>query len=80
MYHVYLLLCKDGSIYTGTTNNIERRLKEHKTKNGSVYTSAKGAKEIIYQESFPTRSEAMKREVEIKKWRREKKLELVNGS
>jgi putative endonuclease len=77
MYHVYLLLCEDNSIYTGVTTDIERRFSEHKNKHGSAYTNAKGAEKIIYQEQFLTRSEAMKREAEIKKWRREKKLELI---
>jgi len=62
MYFVYLLLCRDGSIYAGVTTDVDRRLKEHKTKHGSAYTRVKGVVKIIHQESFLTRSEAMRRE------------------
>jgi len=78
MYYVYLLQCDDGSIYTGTTDDLARRLSEHKSKSGGHYTQSHKAEEILYTEQFPTRSAAMKREAQIKGWRREKKLALVN--
>ena len=76
-YFVYLLECEDRTIYTGITTDVERRLKEHKDKTASHYTSAKGAKRMLYQEELSTRSEALKREAEIKKWPRKKKLALT---
>jgi len=78
MYYLYILLCKDGSIYTGVTNDIERRFSEHKNKKGGHYTSSHRAVKIIYKEEYPTQKEALKRERQIKGWRREKKLALIN--
>lgn len=76
-YFVYLLECKDGSIYTGITTDVERRFAEHKNGTGGHFTRAKGAKRILYTEEHPDRSSASKREAEIKKWPREKKLGLI---
>jgi putative endonuclease len=76
MYFVYLLECKDGSLYTGVTTNVERRFAEHKSGIGGHYTSSKKVVRIVYTEQHPNRSSALKREAEIKSWRREKKLAL----
>ncbi len=76
-YFVYLMRCADGSIYTGITTDIERRFGEHKAKLGGSYTRAHGARAILYSEKHPTRSAALKREAEIKRWPRGKKLALV---
>lgn len=70
--------CKDGSLYTGITTNVERRFSEHKSGIGGHYTSAKKVVKVVYTEQFPDRSSASKRESEIKSWRREKKLNLIN--
>lgn len=78
-YFVYLLKCADGSIYTGITTDVERRFKEHKTKIGGHYTRAHGAQSILYVERCGTKSEALKREAQIKSWRREKKLDLITS-
>lgn len=77
MYYVYLLQCADDSIYTGTTNNIQERLKRHKDGSGSRYTRAKIAVRMVYTEEQPSRSAALKREAEIKSWTRQKKLNLI---
>ncbi len=77
MYFVYLLECEDGSIYTGITTDVVRRFEEHKNGIGSSFTRAKKAKRIAYTEEHTDRSSALKREAEIKKWPREKKLGLV---
>ena len=79
MYHVYLLECADKSIYTGITNNLEKRLKQHKNKKGGRYTTSHGAKKFVRTESFSTKGGALKRELEIKSWPREKKLELIKS-
>lgn len=79
MYYVYILQCNDDSLYTGITNDIERRLSEHKSRIGGHYTASHSVKEVVYTEKFKTRSEALKREAEIKGWRREKKLALISS-
>ncbi|MEK7583368.1 MAG: GIY-YIG nuclease family protein [Patescibacteria group bacterium] len=76
MYFLYLLLCRDHSIYTGITTDVKRRFQEHKAGKGGHYTSAKRAVKILYTEKFKNRSEASKRESEIKSWPRERKLKL----
>ena len=75
-YFVYLLKCKDNSIYTGITTDFKRRFNEHKNKKGGHYTSSHEVLKILYVEKYPTRSDALKREAEIKSWRREKKIKL----
>ncbi len=79
MYFVYLLECADKSIYTGITTDIQRRLKQHKDGTASRFTRAKGARRMIYSEEQSSRSAALKREAEIKKWPRERKLALARG-
>ena len=76
MYFVYILKCKDGSLYTGITTDLKRRFKEHKDGIGGRYTRAKKVKRLVYSEKHPDRSSASKRESEIKKWSRGKKLKL----
>jgi putative endonuclease len=78
MYFVYLLLCSDGSLYTGITTDVSRRLDEHKNKKGGHYTAAHGANRIVRTEQYATRSIASKREAAIKKLARAKKMELIN--
>ncbi|MBI2514693.1 GIY-YIG nuclease family protein [Candidatus Wolfebacteria bacterium] len=77
MYFVYLVLCKDKSIYTGITNNLKRRLKQHQSQKAGSYTRSHKAVKILHTEQFPTKSQALRREAEIKSWRREKKLKLI---
>ncbi len=79
MYFVYILFCNNGSFYTGSTNNVEKRFKDHLLGKGARYTKSHKPIEIIYQEEFSTKSEALKREVEIKNWSREKKEKLVQS-
>lgn len=76
MYFVYIIECSDKSLYTGITTNIQRRFNEHKSGVGGYYTSSKGVMKIIYIEEHPNRSSALKREAQIKGWRREKKITL----
>ncbi|MDP3729869.1 MAG: GIY-YIG nuclease family protein [bacterium] len=77
MYYVYLIQCEDNSIYTGITNDLERRFLEHKNKIGGHYTRAHKVEKVLYTEKYHTRSEALKREAQIKGWRRDKKLSLI---
>lgn len=80
MWFVYILKCKDGSFYTGISNNPDRRFLEHKNKKGGHYTSSHGVVERVYLEECIDKSAALKRERQIKGWRREKKLSLINLS
>lgn len=77
MWYVYLILCKDNSIYTGITNNLGQRLINHKNGKGGRYTRSHKIIKLLYSEKTETRGEALKREALIKRWRREKKLGLI---
>lgn len=77
MYFVYILECADKSLYTGITTDVERRLEEHKSKKASHYTNAHGAVKIVYTKQFKDRSSALRREAEIKRLTRDKKLLLI---
>ncbi len=77
---VYILECADKSLYVGSTNNLEKRLKEHNnSKNGAHYTKIRRPVFLRYSETFSTLGEARKREVEVKKWPRNKKLALISN-
>lgn len=76
-YFVYILECADGSLYTGITTDLVRRLEEHKAGTASRYTRAHGAVRMRYSEEQPSRSAALKREATIKRLPREKKLALM---
>jgi len=78
-YFLYILKCKDGSLYTGITTDVKRRFEEHKSGKGGHYTRSKKALKIIYTEKCKDRSSASKRESEIKKWSRVKKFRLINN-
>ncbi len=79
MYFVYIIECRDGSLYTGITTNVQRRLKEHKEGKGGRYTRAKKVKKLLYFEKSKNRSSASKREAEIKCLPKSKKLLLVSS-
>lgn len=79
MSFVYILRCKDDTLYTGYTTDLTRRIKEHNSKLGAKYTRNRTPVELLYFEIFKTKSQAMKRECEIKKMTREKKLELISN-
>lgn len=77
MYYVYIIECSDKTLYTGITTDVERRFKEHRSGKGGACTRAKKVKKILYTEEYKTRSEALKRELEIKSFDRQKKLNLI---
>ena len=78
-YFVYILGCADKSFYVGCTNNLEKRIKEHnESKFGAHYTKIRRPVILKYFEEFEGLKEARRRESEIKGWRREKKLNLIN--
>ncbi|MDQ5962864.1 MAG: putative endonuclease [Patescibacteria group bacterium] len=75
MYFVYIVECCDASLYTGCTNNIEKRIKEHNEgKRGARYTSTRRPVVLKYTETYKTIGEALKREATIKTWPKKKKL------
>jgi len=77
-YFVYILECADKSLYIGSTNNLEKRLKEHnELKKGAHYTKIRRPVVLRYFETLATFAAARRRETEIKSWRRDKKLELM---
>lgn len=76
---VYILKCKDNTLYTGWTNNIEQRINAHNEGKGAKYTRGRLPVELLYFESFATASEAMKREWAIKKLSRKEKIKLISG-
>lgn len=80
MYFVYLLRCKDGSLYCGITTDLARRLAEHKSGKGSKYARARKAGRIVYVERKRNRSTASKREAVIKRLTRLQKLALIQNS
>ncbi len=77
MYFVYILQCKDRSLYTGITNDISRRLEEHQKRKGGRYTRSHPVERIAYAEEASDRAGALRREAEIKRWPRNKKLDLI---
>jgi len=79
-YFVYILTCSDGSLYTGITNDLKRRVSEHNEKIGSRYTRSRLPVILSYSEEYENKPEALKREYEIKRLRRQEKLELVNSA
>jgi putative endonuclease len=74
---VYLLRCVDGTIYTGWTNDVTRRVRAHQQGQGARYTRTRRPVELIYHECLPSRRAAMHREVEIKRMSRARKLALA---
>jgi predicted GIY-YIG superfamily endonuclease len=76
-WHVYLLSLQNGCIYVGCTNDLERRLAEHRGGSGSKMTSESSTVELIYSESFSERACALRRENQLKGWSRAKKLALA---
>lgn len=77
--YTYILRCNDGSFYVGSTDNLERRFKEHQNGQGADYTKTHLPVTLIYHEEFPTVSEAFKREKQLQKWSHAKKAALVTG-
>jgi len=78
-WFVYILLCQDGSYYTGATNNVIKRIEDHVNGRGARYTKSHKPKKLVYQEDFATKKEAIKRERQIKKWPKTKKEALIHS-
>ncbi|MDD4781020.1 MAG: GIY-YIG nuclease family protein [Tissierellia bacterium] len=79
MYYVYIVECKDGTLYTGYTVNLEKRLISHNEGKGAKYTRGRIPVVLKYFEEHENKNDALKREIKIKSLRKNKKLELVNS-
>ena len=77
MNYTYLLECSDGTLYTGWTNHLEKRVEDHNSGRGAKYTKSRRPVELVYYEQFETKEEAMSREVKVKQLSRKQKYELV---
>ena len=76
-WKLYILRCGDGSLYTGISTDVQRRLEEHRSGKGAKYTRSRGPLELVYEEECGNHSAALKRELEIKKLSREEKIKLI---
>lgn len=79
VWYLYILRCRDGSLYTGITTDVERRFEAHQSGKGAKYTRGRGPLELVYREECGDHSTALKRELEIKALPREKKQILIDG-
>lgn len=76
-HYIYIVRCKDETLYTGYTNNVQARIEKHNAGKGAKYTKTRRPVVLVYQEGYETKSEAMKREYEIKTFTRTQKLQLI---
>ena len=79
MNYVYMLRCRDGSLYTGWTNDLEKRLKAHNSGSASKYTRTRLPAELVYFEEWESKEADMSREWHIKRLSREEKLKLIEN-
>lgn len=77
-WYVYIVCCSDNSLYTGITNNLERRINAHNSSKGAKYTRGRTPVVLVYAEQVGNKSQALKREIDIKKLSKAEKLELIN--
>jgi len=77
MYYIYVAECGDGTLYTGYTVNLEKRIKAHNDGKGAKYTRGRTPVVLKYYEEFENKNNALKREVEIKKFSKTKKMKLI---
>ena len=77
VWHLYILRCGDGTLYTGITDDVLRRLAQHSAGKGAKYTRGRGPLELVYQEECGTHGDALRREAQIKRLNRQEKLELI---
>lgn len=78
-WQLYILRCGDGTLYTGITDDIPRRLAAHRAGKGAKYTRGRGPLELVYREECPDKSAALKRERAVKGLSRAEKLALIEG-
>jgi putative endonuclease len=79
IFYFYILRCKDKSLYCGSTINIEKRLQQHNAGKGSTYVRSRGGGKLIYSEKYKTLSAVLRREAQVKKWKKQRKELLANS-
>jgi len=79
MNYVYIVECSDGTLYTGWTNNLDKRIEQHCNGTGAKYTRGRGPVRLVYHEEFNDKRDAMRREYEIKRYSRINKLKLIEN-
>jgi|GEM_PF-1215208 len=79
MWHFYIVECKDGTLYSGISSDLVRRIIKHNRGKGSIYTRARRPVKLVYWEEFPDKISAAKREREVKDWRRTEKMQLIKS-
>jgi putative endonuclease len=78
-WYVYIAKTLSDQLYTGISNDVDKRIKKHNSGKGAKYTRANGPVALVYVSEPFTKSEALKREIQIKGWKRAKKLKLISG-
>lgn len=78
-WYVYILRCRDESLYTGVTNDLDSRLAAHNAGRGAKYTSSRRPVKLVYNEPADSKRAAMRREAQIKGWSKTKKEALISG-
>ncbi|GGG98066.1 GIY-YIG nuclease family protein [Staphylococcus pragensis] len=76
-HYVYIIKCKDNSLYTGYAKDVDARVATHNAGKGAKYTKTRRPVELVYQETYTSKSEAMRREYEIKTFTRQQKIKLI---
>ncbi len=79
MFYFYLFLCNDGALYVGSTNHPPQREERHNTSRGARYTKIHGGGRMVYMEAYLTLTEARHREIQVKKWSRIRKENLIKS-
>jgi len=77
VFYMYILLCSDGSLYTGYTDNLARRVRKHNSGQGAKYTKSRRPVRLLYWEKYASKQQAMQREWAVKQWKRAEKLRLL---
>ena len=80
IWYLYILRCGDGTLYTGITTDVEKRLEQHRSGRGAKYTRGRAPLELVYREECGTHSDALRREYAVKALNREQKLALIGKS
>jgi putative endonuclease len=79
MHYVYMVECADGTLYTGYTTDVEKRVEAHNGVGGAKYTRSRRPVRLVYREEFPSKGDALKREAQIKRLGRDEKLSLIRS-
>jgi len=80
IWYLYIIECKDGKLYTGISIDLKRRIEQHNRGHGCRFTKFRNPVKLVYKQIFSSRSEALKREAEIKGWKKDRKIELLNNA